>query len=162
MVDDADRSTATRQTRATWVAAMLGALGLATGLAAAIVTQAAGSWSYSAYDPVPLDIAIALIFSAMGALVAWRKPGNPVGWMMLLIAAVDGVGVLLTSLTGAFDSPDHPAVAVLMAVQAWLWAPPIWAISTLLPMIYPDGRLPSRRWWWAVGGTGLGMVVYVV
>ncbi|HEU5472561.1 MAG TPA: histidine kinase [Actinophytocola sp.] len=144
------------------MAGFLGALGLSTGVAAAIVTQAANSWPYSAYDPVPLDIAIALIFSAMGTLVTWHKPGNPVGWTMLVIAAVDGVGVLLTSLTGAFDSADQPAVGVLMAIQIWLWAPPVWAISTLLPMIYPDGRLASRRWWWAVGATVVGMVVYVV
>ena len=162
MGDDSERPTAIRPSRAVWVAVSLGALGFATGVAAAIVTQAADSWAYSAYDPVPLDIVIALIFSTLGALVVWRKPGNLVGWAMLLIGAVDGVGVLLTALTGAFDSPDEPAVDVLMSVQAWLWAPPIWAISTLLPMIYPDGRLPSRRWRWAVAGTVVGMACYVV
>ncbi|HET9140363.1 histidine kinase dimerization/phosphoacceptor domain-containing protein, partial [Actinophytocola sp.] len=162
MVDDSDRHIATRPSRAVWVAMFLGVLGIAAGVAAAVVTQAADAWAYSAYDPVPLDIAIALIFSALGALVVWRKPGNLVGWAMLLIGAVDGVGVLLTTLVGAFDSPDEPAVPVLMIVQTALWSPPIWAIPTLLPMIYPDGRLPSPRWRWAVAGTVAGMAVYVV
>lgn len=140
----------------------LGALGMATGVAGAIVAQLADLYDTSVGDPMPLDIAVAVIFSAMGLLVTVRKPRNVIGWTMLVIAAWDGVGMLLSALTGAFDSPDHAAVDVLMWIQSWFWAPPIWAITTLLPMIYPDGRLPSRRWWWAVGLTGVGIVTYVV
>ncbi|MFL6145211.1 MAG: histidine kinase [Labedaea sp.] len=159
MVTDGDRPAASR---AVWLAVGLGVLGVGTGLAAAIVTQAADSWSYSAYDPVPLDIAVAVLFSAMGALVTWHKPANLVGWAMLVIGSWSGVGVLLTALTGALDGPDAAGVAVLMGIQSWLWAPPIWAISTLLPMIYPDGRLASRRWWWAVALTLVGLASYEV
>ena len=135
-------------------AVALGAVGIGTAVAAAVRTQVDDAWGYSAYDPVPLNIAVAVFFSAMGVLVTWHKPGNVLGWTMLVIAAWDGVGVLLTVLTGASGSP------VLMWLQAWLWAPPIWAVTTLLPMIYPDGRLPSRRWWWAVALTAVGMAVY--
>ncbi|MGB3438011.1 MAG: histidine kinase [Actinophytocola sp.] len=134
----------------------LGAVGLGTAIASAVRTQIDDAWGYSAYDPVPLNIAVAVFFSAMGVLVTWHKPGNVLGWTMLAIAAWAGVGVLLTVLTGASGSP------VLMWVQSWLWAPPIWAVTTLLPMIYPDGRLPSRRWWWAVALTAAGTVVYCV
>lgn len=162
MDDDEGRSIGRHQGGAVRLAAGLGVLGLGSAIAAAVVTQAADSWGYSAYDPVPLDIAVALFFSTMGGLVTWHKPGNRVGWAMLLIAAVDGVGVLLTALTGAFDSPDRTAVDVLMSLQAWLWAAPIWAISTLLPMIYPDGRLAGPRWRWAVAVTGAAMAIYVV
>ncbi|MBB4907401.1 sensor histidine kinase [Actinophytocola algeriensis] len=136
------------------LAVVLGTVGLGTAVAAAVRTQIDDAWGYSAYDPVPLNIAVAVFFSAMGVLVTWHKPGNVLGWTLLAIAAWDGVGVLLTVLTGASGSP------VLMWLQAWLWAPPIWAVTTLLPMIYPDGRLPSRRWWWAVALTAAGMVVY--
>ena len=144
------------------IAVFLAVLGAGTAVVSAVLTQAVDGWRYSAYDPVPLNIAVAVFFSAMGVLVIWHKPGNVVGWTMLAIAAWDGVGLLLTVLTGSFASPDEPAVAVLMWVQAWLWAPPIWAITTLLPMIYPDGRLPSRRWWWAVALTAVGAAVYCV
>ncbi len=140
-------------------AVAIGAVGMLTGLAAAVITQAADSWQYSGFDPVPLNIAVAVVFSAMGVLVTWHKPGNVLGWTMLAIAAWDGVGVLLTTLTGALEPAS---VTVLMAVQSWWWAPPIWAITTLLPMIYPDGRLPSRRWWWVVAGTAVALLVYLV
>lgn len=141
---------------ATALGMALGAVGIGTALGAAVRTQIDDAWGYSAYDPVPLNIAVAVFFSAMGVLVVWQKPGNVLGWTMLAIAAWDGVGVLLTVLTGASGSP------VFMWLQAWLWAPPIWAVTTLLPMIYPDGRLPSRRWWWAVALTAVGTVVYCV
>lgn len=140
----------------------LAVLGLGTAGVSAVLTQSDDAWRYSAYDPVPLNIAVAVIFSLMGVLVLWHKPDNVLGWTMLGIAAWDGVGLLLTVLTGSFDSPSAPGVDTLMWLQAWLWAPPIWAITTVLPMIYPDGRLPSRRWWWAVGLTVVGVVVYCV
>src|SRR5262245_12850537 len=143
------------------IALALATLGLGTAVASTILTQVADTWGYSAYDPVPLNIAVAVFFSTMGVLVIWHKPGNVLGWMMLVIAAWDGVGLLLTVLTGSF-SAGAPGVDALMWTQSWLWAPPIWAITTLLPMIYPDGRLPSRRWWWAVGLTVAGMAVYCV
>lgn len=138
------------------LAVVLGAVGIGTAVGAAVRTQIDDAWGYSAYDPVPLNIAVAVFFSAMGTLVVWQKPANVLGWTMLVIAAWAGVGVLLTVLTGASGSP------VFMWLQAWLWAPPIWAVTTLLPMIYPDGRLPSRRWWWAVALTVAGIAVYCV
>src|SRR5437660_3176536 len=109
MGDDEGRPVADIRKRVV-IAAGLGALGLATGVAGAIVAQAAQLFDTSVGDPMPLDIAVAVIFSAMGFLVTVRKPGNVIGWMMLIIAAWDGVGMLLTALTGAFDSPDHVAV----------------------------------------------------
>jgi two-component system NarL family sensor kinase len=144
------------------LAVALGAVGLVTGIAGAVIAQAADLWDTSVGDPIPLDIAVAVFFSIMGVPVTVRKPGNLVGWAMLIIAAWDGIGLVLSNLTGAFGSPDHAAVSALMGIQQWFWAPPIWAITTLLPMIYPDGRLPSRRWWWAVVLTGVGMVTYAV
>lgn len=143
------------------IALALAMLGLGTALVSAVLTQITDSWRYSAYDPVPLNIAVAVFFSTMGVLVIWHKPGNVLGWMMLVIAAWDGVGLLLSVLTGSL-SPATPWLDELLWVQLWLWAPPIWAITTLLPMIYPDGRLPSRRWWWAVGLTVAGMVAFCV
>ncbi|MGH8880626.1 MAG: hypothetical protein ACRD0P_25265, partial [Stackebrandtia sp.] len=97
-----ERPAGQRRRRAVVLAVGLGALGLATGIAGAIVAQAASLFDTSVGDPMPLDIAVAIFFSAMGVLVTVRKPGNVIGWTMLVIAAWDGVGLLLTALTGAF------------------------------------------------------------
>jgi two-component system, NarL family, sensor kinase len=159
MDDDVDRQAAGNHRRAVALAIALGALGLTTGIAGAIIAQVAGLWDTSVGDPIPLDIAVAIAFAVMGVLVTVRKPGNRVGWAMLIIAALDGVGLVLSNLTGALG-PDH--VDVLMAIQSWFWAPPIWAITTVLPMIYPDGRLPGPRWRWAIALSGAGIVIYVL
>ncbi len=142
-------------------AAGFGALGLLSGLAAALISEAGDNWGYSAYAAMPLDVEIAIFYSAMGMLVTWRKPRNLVGWALLTIAAWDGVVAVMTALVGSFDSPDQPIVRTLMAIQNGGWAPPIWAIATLLPLIYPEGRLPSRHLWWAVGISALGIIGYV-
>ncbi|CAM4207294.1 sensor histidine kinase [Kibdelosporangium persicum] len=144
------------------VAASLGALGLVTGVAAAVVTEALDAWGYSGYAAMPLDVEIAIFYAVMGVLVTWQKPGNLVGWALVTIAAWDGVMALATALVGAFDSPDQPIVLFLEAIQHAGWSPPIWAIATLLPLIYPDGRLPSPRWWWAVGLASFGILAYLV
>ena len=41
--------------------------------------------------------------------------------------------------------PD--ALAVLGAwVQSWYWMLLLWLVFAALPLVFPDGRLPSRRW----------------
>ena len=88
-------------------------------------------------------------FGLVGFVVAWRKPGNPLGW--LLLAAV---GFLVLSA----DASAY-AVAIYRVRQGGLpfgwvavllqpgWAPAI-ALFGLSVLLFPDGRLPGRRWPW--------------
>jgi uncharacterized membrane protein YhaH (DUF805 family) len=96
-------------------------------------------------------LAFMLAFSTVGALVAAKRPGNPIGWLLLgavLCYAVGGAGV---TVAGPAGSPD-----VLIAwAGAWAWGVGVGlAVVTLL--VFPDGHLPSRRWrpvlWVAVAG----------
>lgn len=34
--------------------------------------------------------------------------------------------------------------------ETWLWVPANLCVA-LVPLLFPDGRLPARRWWWLVG-----------
>jgi signal transduction histidine kinase len=142
-------------------AVSIGVLGVAAGVAAAVVTQVYDSWAYPAHARVPLGVAIAVAYAGAGAVVAIRKPANGVGWLMLGIGAWAGLGALLTALTGASASPGEYSVTMLMPIQLWWWAPPVWAVATVLPMIYPDGRL-TGRWRWPVLFSLLGMATYSV
>src|SRR5512133_135372 len=74
---------------ALWVAAVV----LVTGAAAFdVVNRARGSG-----DPwLPGIAAAALGFGTVGALIAARHPGNPIGWLILVVGvghAVSGVGI---------------------------------------------------------------------
>jgi hypothetical protein len=91
------------------------------------------------------------VFGVLGFVVAWRKPGNPLGWLLL-----GAVGFLvLSGVAGAYAvavyRQHHPGlplgwVAVLLQPG---WAPAI-ALFGLTVLLFPDGRLPGIRWRWAV------------
>jgi hypothetical protein len=39
-----------------------------------------------------------------------------------------------------------PFPAAVAALSQWLWVPPVGLLSIYLILLFPDGRLPSRRW----------------
>jgi hypothetical protein len=94
-------------------------------------------------------VAIAAAFSTVGALVASRRPKNPIGWIM----CAGGLGVALGSLTDAyaiyalFRSPEEPmpGAALSASVSLLTTTAGVQSLSLLL-LLFPDGRLPSNRW----------------
>src|ERR671916_804552 len=109
-----------------------------------------------------------LAFPFVGAMIASRRPRNPIGWICL----ADG---LLWMLLGLFDyysvyglaEPGSvPFPAAMAGLSLWLWVPTVGLLAIYLVLLFPDGRLPSRRWrllaWVsgavfavALGGSGL-------
>jgi hypothetical protein len=117
-----------------------------------LFTAALVALSFLARQPgYPLQpIMIAIPSAAIGVLVARRQPRNPNGWLLLGIAAA----LLLSTGAGAYsllvyklgrDLPLGPVGLVLYQ----LWSPAL-ALFFLVILLFPDGRLPSRRWRWAV------------
>jgi len=97
-------------------------------------------------------LAFMLAFSTVGALVASRRPRNPIGWLLLgsvLCYAVGGAGVTVAG---------PPLIAW---AGAWAWGAGVGlAVVTLL--MFPDGHLPSRRWRPALWLAVAGIVAFVV
>jgi hypothetical protein len=103
---------------------------------------------------------LALAYPTIGALIASRLPTNPVGWifcgMGLLYAAQRFASAYADyALLESFAFPGGEHVAWF---STCLW----FAILTLgifLILLFPDGRLPSRRWrtvaWAAILGSAL-------
>jgi hypothetical protein len=88
-------------------------------------------------------------FAVVGFVVAWRRPGNPLGWIILAGA---GFGALSEdgSLYVVADYRLHhgglPFGWVALLAQPG-WAPTI-VLFGLGILLFPDGRLPSPRWRW--------------
>jgi hypothetical protein len=89
-----------------------------------------------------------LAFPLVGALIASRRPKNAVGWLCLAVG-------LLWSLSGVFDyygyygaaTPGSVPFPVVMAgISDWIWVPAVGLLGTYVLLLFPDGRLPSRRW----------------
>jgi hypothetical protein len=93
--------------------------------------------------------AIVLSFSTVGALIATRQPQNPIGWIMV----VAGFGLAATILTGNYveislaQPPGRlPATEWVAWVTQWVWVLGFGPALTFLLLLFPNGRLPSRRW----------------
>jgi hypothetical protein len=96
-------------------------------------------------------LTISAPFWVLGGLLAWRKPGNPIGWLVLGLAGFFALSEDASFYTVA-DYRLHGGGLPL----GWLallaqpgWAPAI-ASSGLMILLFPDGRLPSPRWRWAL------------
>ena len=87
------------------------------------------------------------MFAAMGALLIAKRPRNAVGWILAGAALLIGLAP-----TGDFYAAwvmttrgEPNALAVLGAwVQSWYWLLLLWLVFAVLPLVFPDGRLPSR------------------
>ena len=102
-----------------------------------------------------------LAFAVVGAIVASHRQANPIGWLFLaegLWGALGGAGRAYAGYAVRSGAP--PAAAS--------WGPgPGFPQSRLIPpvpgAVFPDGRLPSRRWrqavWLILAANGLLLVL---
>jgi hypothetical protein len=129
-------------------AAVLATLALILTAAALVLSALAGQ--LSVLDSGPL-IPIVVVYAAVGFVVARRQPGNPIGWILIafillfLLTGVAGGYALLYYRFGHHGLPLAP-VAVVMEQ---LWAPAILLFPVVI-LLFPDGRLTSRRWRWVL------------
>ena len=91
-------------------------------------------------------VPVLLAFAGVGAVVASRRPGNPIGWLFL--AQGLGAALGLAGLTYAKYAVRSGAPLGAARWAAWV---AVFFIEALFPLflillLYPDGRLPSRRW----------------
>ena len=100
------------------------------------------------------NVVIALSFAAVGLVVAWHRPGNPIGWLMLIL----GVGFVFYIDCGLYNVLNYRlghrlplAPVVLLVYHAE--SEPDFGLVPLTILLFPDGRLPSSpRWRRVVGG----------
>ena len=85
---------------------------------------------------------------AIGGLIVWRRQGNAVGWVLIADAALLGLAFAVEpyaryALVANAGSLPGGRWALLWDQADW---PTLFAGATALALVFPDGRLPSRRW----------------
>jgi hypothetical protein len=139
---------------------------VAVGLAAiSLVLLALGSslWPLGSADAPPawLMAAVYLVYvplPTIGALVTLRRPGSPIG-PILLVAGLSDFAWFSSSAYALFavGRPDLPGRVIAGWIATWVFVPDILALLVFLPLLFPDGRFLSRRWraaGWLAGVVG--------
>jgi hypothetical protein len=139
---------------ASWLAWSLAALSVALFLAniplyvLARSAQVPSSWGVDLTLVGLVGEVLFLAFAVVGALIASRRPRNPIGWILL----TDGVLWMLINMFDYYSiygvaRPDSvPFPVVVAGINNWLWVPTVGLLGTYLLLLFPDGKLPSRRW----------------
>ena len=92
---------------------------------------------------------LAIAFGTTGLLIASRVPSNPIGWLFLAIGIGSGVQEFAQqyAIYGVLHRPGAvPAADVAAWTTQWIWIPLTAIAIVFIPLLYPTGRLPSRRW----------------
>jgi MFS family permease len=151
--------------KTTWLAWSLCAVSLALmGLSIVLIVlgrtarfpSSLTEWTAASWAEQIANIVGALGAPILGALIAAHRPSNRYGWLWCgigLAAAVNSAAAayaVYALLVAPSDLPGGLAAAWLASGITWI-TQGLWPFVFLL---FPDGRLPSRRWWpvgWALG-----------
>jgi hypothetical protein len=98
-------------------------------------------------------------FAVVGVLVATHRPRNAIGWLLLAIALSVSVGVLCESY---IQEPGRPGRLAVAWFSSWLSLVVLVLAGIFVPLLFPDGRLLSRRWRPVADLAGAGLTVCIV
>src|SRR6266700_1537325 len=117
------------------------------------VAAAGGALIYNHVHPLPpklggqgnvvtgtVVVVFIVAFATVGALLAWKRPANPIGWLLsatgLSYASAVAVGLLLL---------HFPRTQAWGNGLGWMYFAGIGFVVFVL-LLFPTGSLPSRRW----------------
>ncbi len=133
------------------------------------VAVTATALGYTAVHPLPaklasiagsgLNGAIAIVFIAafatIGALLAWKRPENPIGWLLSgtgLTVAVAAFGVFLAHFPRTLTLANWLGCLYLLG----------FGLSVFVVLLFPTGQLPSRRWRPVAWAAGAGLAGWIL
>src|SRR5215208_524240 len=158
--------------RAAWLAWSLAALSVALVVGGIVLSRAASS---TAPDlpfggetddaSVVANLVTLLPFSVVGAFIASRHPRNTIGWLFCSVGVTIGLNSFVGDyaefwLASGYGTSSLGETAAWLS--SWLWILLVYFPTSLLLLLFPDGRLPSPRWrlvaWGVAFGTAGGVV----
>jgi len=125
--------------------------------------------AYGAARPLPASLinqqgsgadgvaAIAFItgFATVGALLVWKRPGNPIGWLLSATGLSYAAGVFEIFLA------HFPGALTFVNWAGWIWLFGL-GLAVFVLLLFPTGHLPSRRWRPVAWAAAAGLAVWVL
>jgi signal transduction histidine kinase len=120
-------------------------------------------------DESPVEGAVITVgfgaFAVVGAVLVAKRAANVIGWILAALALMVGLfpagDAYAAYVMTTRGQPD--ALATLGAwIQSWYWLLLLGLMLVYLPLLFPDGRLPSRRWFPVALSGGIGTLGAVV
>ena len=134
------------------VRVLAGALGALTGLAvlAAAVAAVRVGWSWAdAFDAfVVTNAVMGLAFGGCGVILAWHRPGNPIGWLFAVGGLLQAVAAAMPPVQTLLEEMAAGEVVERLLATIFVYSWP-WAIGLCVPLallLFPDGRPVGRAW----------------
>jgi hypothetical protein len=129
-----------------------------------LLERSAGLPNEHSVDDVVLWVAFGT-YAVVGAVLVSKRPTNLIGWIMAVVALMVAIfpagGTYATDVMVTRGQPDALAVVGAWA-GSWYWYVLIALAVIYLPLLFPDGRLPSRRWLPVAVVPGIGTLSIVV
>ncbi len=119
-------------------------------------------------EPGPMVLLFSLLilaFPTVGAVIATRRSENPIGLIFC------GAGLFLVLQVFALTYADYalfarpgslPGAQIMAWFSSWIAMPVLVLAGALLFLLFPDGRLPSRRWRYVIWMAAVGSVMVAV
>ena len=129
------------------LAGVLGGLAAIMVIAAiGLCVQAGWSWRDALEAFVVSNAVMGVAFAGCGAILAWHRPRNPIGWLFLAGGLCQSTAAMAAPLGAVLleGGAPIPLLRLTETVFAWSWP---WAIGLCIPLallLFPDGRPPSR------------------
>jgi hypothetical protein len=119
------------------------------GTVAAVATPGSTSEGAVAWDVISFAAPVAA-FSIVGGLIATRRPGNAIGWLLATIGVLFAIVLASAAVArwGLKTGNIPKEVAEWIGVGASVWVIALGIMGIQLPLRLPDGHLPSPRWRW--------------
>jgi signal transduction histidine kinase len=133
-------------------------------LAALVLTQVPGPGGHRLPLSEVVWFSSFFLFPLVGAVILWHRPGNLVGWIFLAVGLTQSLAAVAGGGGELLRAGDPTS---WWGAELWVWENVFFAIAFVLAttyplLLFPDGRLPSRRWRPVVHATSVGLAVLVV
>jgi hypothetical protein len=117
------------------------------------------------FDYSAVGAVLGVSFSAVGGLVASRRPSNPIGWYFLVVGLSQGFDSFDTQY-GRYALVTNPGSlpggSLMVWMASWTFVPGLGLAATLTLLLFPTGTLPSPGWRWVPWTVAAAIALMVV